>query len=369
MKIALLGDIGLLGNFSLAKNPNLTQKLNKISDYLNEFDLVVGNLETPFSYDKKPWGAKSSYICTDPINIEILKILHIDVVTIANNHMYDFGQEGLDTTKKELDRAGIAWFGVDGRDYKINHDNNKLVFSGFCCYSSNPLKIAGKYGQNGINGLRLSEVEHVLKENSENGFLNIFAIHSGVEHVNAPSVEQIYMSRELAKIAPYVWYGHHPHVIQGVEEYNNSIIAHSLGNFCFAGNKDDANRPLVELSKDNRIGMILELEINNNKIEKQKSQLIFIEDDGSINLINDSSLLDEYSRRISECEKNLVRYKEHRRVQRGQYLAKRKEIRNFGWMLKRIRIRYAKLLLSNRLNKRRYVNSIIKPLKEKGYEL
>ena len=51
MKIALLGDIGLLGAYSLKTNPKLIEQLQEISEFLHKFDYVVGNLETPFSYN------------------------------------------------------------------------------------------------------------------------------------------------------------------------------------------------------------------------------------------------------------------------------------------------------------------------------
>ena len=57
MKIALLGDLGLLGGYSISNNPHVIDHLSAISDYLSTFDLVIGNLETPFSYKKKTWGA------------------------------------------------------------------------------------------------------------------------------------------------------------------------------------------------------------------------------------------------------------------------------------------------------------------------
>ena len=53
MRLAFLGDIGLLGAYSLTSNPKLIEQLQEISEFLHKFDYVVGNLETPFSYKKK----------------------------------------------------------------------------------------------------------------------------------------------------------------------------------------------------------------------------------------------------------------------------------------------------------------------------
>lgn len=68
MKIALLGDIALFGRMSMTENEELHDYFLDISDYLSCFDYVVGNLETPFSIAKKTNGAKSAFICSNPVS-------------------------------------------------------------------------------------------------------------------------------------------------------------------------------------------------------------------------------------------------------------------------------------------------------------
>lgn len=362
MKIALLGDIGLLGVFTLKQNPNLLSNLQIISDYLNKFDYVVGNLETPFSIKRKPWGAKSAFICSGPENIAVLKALHIDAVTIANNHMYDFGHEGFSKTIEVLESAGINWFGANGKSLLIEKDDNKILFQGYCCYSSNPLKIVfGNKGE-GVNGFNLNQAKDELIKSTQNGYISILAIHSGIEHVNRPSIDQIEASRQLANIAPYVWYGHHPHVVQGIDNYKKSIIAHSLGNFCFDGNKEDRNRPTIELTDNNRKGMILEIEICNNKIIGYESTIIKIGETGTIELEDHNNCVSEFSNYISQAIDNPAEYNNARVEQRSQYIKKRKELRNLKWVLKRLRYRYFKLFIGNKINAKKYRQNLLKYL-------
>ena len=140
MRIALLGDIALFGKMSVNENPNVAAYFSEIADYLKEFDYVVGNLETPFSVEKKTNGAKSAYICSDVENVKTLKQLHINAVCLANNHMFDFGKEGYETTKRILTDNGIEYFGAEGKEVKLIDKNNKLVFSGFCCYTTKCLQ-------------------------------------------------------------------------------------------------------------------------------------------------------------------------------------------------------------------------------------
>lgn len=363
MKIALLGDIGLLGAYSLKTNPKLIEQLQEISEFLHKFDYVVGNLETPFSYKKKTWGAKSAYICTDPINVDVLKALLINAVTIANNHMYDFGKEGFETTCKLLDEAGIEWFGANGRELKIESGGNRLAFNGFCCYSTNPLKISSRYGNYGINRFNIEEVATIMRQNHDDGYLNILAVHSGIEHVNRPSVEQIKAVRLLGDVVPYLWYGHHPHVVQGIDSYNGSIIAHSLGNFCFAGNTADKNRPVIELSENNRRGMILEVEIQNNILVGYNPILIHIGEDGHISINKDSHAVNEFSEYLNTALSDIESYNAARIKQRNEYLATRKQLRDFMWVMKRLRPRYVKLLYDNHMNEKKYRDNVLSFLK------
>lgn len=363
MKIALLGDIAFLGNFSINKNPQIVEFLNPLSSYLSKFDLVIGNLETPFSRKKKTWGSKSSYICADVENIQILKDLHIDAVTLANNHMFDFGQEGFETTINVLDNAGIKWFGANGKEYRVEYGNNKIAFNGVCCYSTNPLNLSTKYGEIGINRFNVPETLDILQSNHKNGWLNIIAVHSGIEHVNRPSIDQIKTSRIIGDNVPFIWYGHHPHVVQGIEEYKDSLIAHSLGNFCFAGNTKDKNRPTVELSENNRLGMILEVEIENNKIKAWKATAIHIGENGVIDIVDQDFLIKKYSSFLKEALTDQSNYQKARLTQRNSYLEKRKEMRNLTWILKRLRPRYIKLFLNNKKNTKKYYQNVKQFLK------
>ena len=354
MRLALLGDIALFGAFDVNNNPHLKDNLKGISSYLDEFDYVVGNLETPFSEKKKKHGAKSSHICSDVRNIDVLKWLHVDAVTLANNHMFDYGDEGYDTTVKLLQKAGIEHFGTDGKSLELKRDGNNLLFNGCCCYSTNPLKMSSKWGKRGINKLNVEAVESLLRYNRD--YLNIIAIHAGIEHVNYPSTDHIKLSQRLASIAPFVYYGHHPHVIQGVEEYKGSVIAHSLGNFCF----DDIVKETggLVLSDNNRTGVILELEINNNMIDSWKETPFYIEKDGHITILKQCPEIENYNNFRKMFESNPDEYESSRMSTINSYIDSRKSQRNLKWYLDRMRPMYARLLFDNHNNLRLYKKNI-----------
>lgn len=356
MKLALLGDIALFGCCT-------TKAYFKvIGEYLSNFDYVVGNLETPFSAAKKTSGAKSAYICADPISISILDQLHINAVTLANNHMFDYGKEGYELTKKLLSEAGIVWFGAEGRELHVDIKGNSISFAGFCCYTTNPLKCVD-YGGYGVNAYNVSQVEGFVKRSKKEGFLPIIAVHAGLEHVNYPSIDHIMAARKLSKIGPFVYYGHHPHVVQGVEDYSGSLLAYSLGNFCFDDIYTDLSKsiPLVELTDNNRIGMILELDIENNAIKNWKEQIIHIGDENEgISLIEEPHSITDYNLALRTCVHNQGEYNANRNAILNSRLAERKSKRTVVWFLKRLRPRYFRLLFDMKKNLKLYKENVQK---------
>lgn len=349
MRIALLGDIALFGRCT---DPNC---FKNVGSYLANFDFVVGNLETPFSAKKQTNGAKSAYICAEPSCVAILKELHLNAVTLANNHMFDYGKEGYELTKMLLDEADIAWFGTEGKELLVEKNGNKIVFSGYCCYSSNPLCCVPDGGY-GVNAYDVNAVRSRIREHNEDGFLNIVAVHAGIEHVNYPSLDHVRAARLLAEECPYVYYGHHPHVIQGVEEYKGALIAHSLGNFCFDDvyGSASANEPLVVLNDNNRIGVVLELTVKGNKVTAWKEQLIHIGKEDGVRLVNAEDKVFDYNYSLEHCEDNPDYYEQMRESMIKAWSLARKEKRNLSWYVKRMRLRYVKLLFDMRKNTKFY---------------
>ena len=356
MKLALFGDIALFG---CCTTP---EYFKVIGDYLSGFDYVVGNLETPFSKQKKTNGAKSAYIFAEPSNVTILKQLHINAVTLANNHMFDYGEEGYELTKKLLEEAGIEWFGTEGKELFEEVQGNKFSFAGFCCYTTNPLNCV-PYGDYGVNAYNIERAKSFISMNKATGYLPILAVHAGLEHVNYPSIDHIRAARQLAKSGNYVYYGHHPHVIQGVEEYEGSLIAHSTGNFCF----DDVyssvskDKPLIDLTENNRTGMVLELTTDKGKVVSWKEQVIHIGKKGDgLHLIDTPQSIPEYNKELVNCEKQIDVYNAKRKEILDERIAERKAMRNIWWFLKRLRPRYIRLVMDMKKNVRWYNDNVKK---------
>ena len=121
-RIALLGDLAFFGRNCIDSNKAILDYFSDASEYLKSCDFVVGNLETPFIEDSRPLPGKSASIKASPNNVELLKYLNVNAVTLANNHVYDFGLEGYELTKSTLDNNSIEYFGIEGKVLTIDEE-------------------------------------------------------------------------------------------------------------------------------------------------------------------------------------------------------------------------------------------------------
>lgn len=364
MKIALLGDIALFGKYS-TENKSIGIYFKEMALLLRQFDFVVGNLETPLLNHGQKYGAKSAHIKALEENVEILKMLNVNVVNLANNHIYDYGRKGYESTVRILKENNIQYFGVDNKTLYLNSDNCKVAFTGYCCYSTNLLGCFDKSTQKGVNILDGFEMEQTLLNNHENGYLNISSVHAGQEHVNYPSVDHIKLARMISKKVPFLYYGHHPHVIQGIEVINKLPIAYSLGNFCF----DDvytskSKAPLIEQTNENKKSYILCLDIEGN-IVNDYTVVPFFLGDSRVQMYRE-----DISKEIREYSKFLNKSYQKIELKRSElldnYYALRKLRRTMEWYIKRLNLKSVKMIIGAKRNSRNYKKVIINYINSRG---
>lgn len=361
MKIALLGDIGLFGDFCFSENENLKSYFADVSDFLSDFDVVVGNLETPFVDKVTPYGAKSAHIYANSSSLELLSFLHVDHVNLSNNHIYDFGKSSYDLTKSLLDQAGIKYFGVEAKQCFVEVSGERLALHGYCSYNTNPQKMTFDESE-GINALDLDWVRSEMEKNDAAGYFNIVSMHSGQEHIHYPSIDDMDLARGLAKKMPYIYYGHHPHVVQGIEQINDSLIAYSLGNFCFSDvYTSKSDKPLVVQSEANKTGLILCVEIVDNQVVDYQPVPIYMgvesmllggealrEAGVSFDLEKYSSGLDMDRDEYSVMRANLI----------SKFISSRKELRDFKWYIKRLNFGSVVQIIQSRINAKKYLKHV-----------
>lgn len=352
MKIAFLGDIALFNKYCITNNFDYTTTLLALKNALSDFDFVVANLEAPLTNYKKRAGSKSAYIRSEVNNVEILKYLGVDAVSLANNHIYDFGIEGLKETISILEEHKVEFFGVDAKCLRLKVKGEKIAIHGYCSYITDPsyatIKDRVSKGA-GLNLLEYDDVFSSLKESDTAGYFNILSTHSGIENISIPSIEDIKFARKLTAEFDYIYYGHHPHVIQGVEKFRNSLISYSQGNCIFDDVYDHRNgNVLVKQSFLNSCSFILSVEIENKAISQfEKIPFSFYEGDFVLNCEKSSQILEERSNLLKLNFDDLI---DLRKVEVLNMKARRSSKRNLSWFVSRLRLSTLFRILNNKVN-------------------
>ena len=236
--VLLAGDTMLsraVGDAMVARN-DWTWPFARIASVTREADLMFVNLETPVSAHGTVGGCAYCFR-TDPSAVEGLLYAGVDIVTLANNHTFDYGEIALTDTLGHLASAGIAVTGA-------GHDRTEAVAPvvrtvgttrvAFLSYT-NLLPAASAAGPNrpGIAVYDETSAMHDIAAARLDADVVIVSFHAGDEYQTEPNDWQRRVFRSLIDAGADMVVGHHPHVIQPVESYGSGWIAYSLGNFVF----------------------------------------------------------------------------------------------------------------------------------------
>ncbi len=331
MKIAFLGDIAFLGQYDKKQSNEVEKRLGWLRDALAEYDCVIANLESPLTAKEKSLVCKSMHLKADPCNVELLKFLNVTAVSLANNHIADFGLQGLRDTIKTLETAGIEWFGAGNKTYAVDNEDCKLRFSGFCCYSANGTHYEGREG---IHLCTYENLNTQLQKDREEGMLSVISLHWGMEHTNYPAYEHVQLMKAVLEDKVAIVAGHHPHIVQGVSKIGESMVAYSLGNAIF-DKCVSINRKLeVELTEDNRKGFIWGITVDNGQIVDEKRTGFYIGTNG-IEPYDIGDKLEEISELINDI-KQKDEYEKLRRDQFQKVITAKFGKHDIKWLLSRM---------------------------------
>ena len=207
-----------------------------IADALDDVDVLVVNLETPGGPGGTP-ADKSITFRADEVLLERLARDGVDVVNLANNHALDHGPEVLGQTVAAAERHGIAVVGA-GPDEAAAWSPAVLEVAGRRVAVSGMSDVVPDGWEAGDGWGIASALDHdravdAVRTAAEQAQHVVVSVHWGNEFRECPSVVQTELARRLAAAGADVVAGHHPHVVQGVEERNGAVIAYSLGNLAF----------------------------------------------------------------------------------------------------------------------------------------
>lgn len=353
MKIAFLGDIALIGKYDIKGNKDAELRLELLSDKLKEYDYVIGNLESPLTEITNTLVCKSMHLRSSEENVKLLKYLNIDAVSLANNHMFDFGKSGLEDTIKTLEKNDIDWFGIHKKDIFKEINGEKISISGFACYSTNGSGYRPNRGSNGVNPLTYEAILEQLERDKLKEAFSIMSYHWGDEHTNYPKIEHMKLAKKVVEKKDVIIHGHHPHVIQGVQKYNNSIIAYSLGNFIFDDCISINGKFVLKQNEQNKKSFIMEVEIENGVIIGT-ANIGFQESSEGFEFINIEDEIEEISTRLENIT-SVEEYENIRLAQINEVRAEKFGKHDLEWLMSRLNYYSIGAKIMTNIRKRKFM--------------
>lgn len=245
------------------KDEMLAWGFERVRPLTTKADLFVVNLECPFT-ERGEKIAKNFNFRARPELVAALLAGGVDVVSLANNHLVDYGPEGLFDTVSTLDTHSIVHFGagrtlLEARAPAIVEKHGiTIAFLGYFFLGDRniePAQVIASDRQPGVAG-HFSDtaalkkmLEDDIRAAKKKADHVIPFFHWGRESKGQPEPYQIEVAHHAIDSGASAVLGSHPHVLQGLEVFKGAPIVYSLGNFVFGGNWDpkDKRTALVEL--------------------------------------------------------------------------------------------------------------------------
>lgn len=257
--IRLAGDIMLDRGVEYSVNKNFNGDFRKLFTNLTSYkeaDIFFANIEGPVSTKGKDLQNLYSFRM-HPKVLPMLSDVGLDIVSFANNHVGDWGQEAFLDSLNEFKNAGISYTGAGVSKEEaikptiLEKKGVKVGFLGFSDVGPQWLDNTQTQGSFGINILNTETFDSIVQNASKEVDILIVSIHWGVEY-KTPTERQKEFAHRAIDAGAKIVAGHHPHVIQSVEIYKGGLIAYSLGNFIFdqAFSKETMRGLTLEVTMD-----------------------------------------------------------------------------------------------------------------------
>ncbi len=232
-----------------------------IQDRLQKADFTFANLEGPISERGMNQGSIYSFRMKPEV-LEGLKFAGFDMLSVANNHIWDWGVDALSDTLTLLKQNNIISLGAGMNEQEANEAkmvNVGALRVGFLgCTTLYPKNLEAFGEHPGVSHCAQETLESEIRALRPQVDVVIVSLHWGEEYQTRSNKNQQMMARRLIDAGADLIVGHHPHVTQEVERYQNGWIAYSLGNFVFD----------QDFSDETMRGMMLEVIAENNHIRE-----------------------------------------------------------------------------------------------------
>jgi len=231
-----------------------------IKEIFSKADISFVNLESPISDKGKNVGSIYSFHA-DPLVTAGLTYSGIDIVSFANNHVWDWGKESFLDTMKNLHTAGVEYAG-SGENFSDSHtpkifERNGIKVAYLAYTNLVSYSLRGADSSPSVAGIDLEQIEKDIKKARENGADFVAtSFHFGEEYETEHNAYQEQIAHSVIDVGANIVIGHHPHVAEEVELYKGGVIAYSLGNLIFDQN----------FSRDTSWGLVLKIRVDQSKV-------------------------------------------------------------------------------------------------------
>lgn len=260
VSINFVGDVAL---FKVYEQNNCDPFSNiKLPDSL----FNVANFEFPIPCDgatKKFYDVDENYRVSDSFSRQ-LNIKVFDLYSLANNHILDYGVDGIACTIEKITSVGSKCFGVGKEKFNplvCEIGGLRFVFVAFV-KSGRWDRAVGEVGPDPYNMEGLIELIEAYKANHDH--IVVFP-HWGTELVDTPDPLDVVNARKLIDAGASCVIGHHPHISQGIETYKGGIIAYSLGSFIYLPDFEKGN---TDRAPERDISICLSVEFSKKVVIK-----------------------------------------------------------------------------------------------------
>lgn len=266
MRVLVAGDFYPCGNTSvlISEKQDYAGVLGNIRELVESVDYSIVNFESPvIGNDGSPIRKCGPNLRTTENSVQAIKWAGFKMVSLANNHILDYGEDGITGTINACIKYGIDTVGA-GKNLKeaskvfYKQIGDQLLAVINCC--EHEFSIATEH-EAGANPLNLIQQYYQIKEAREKADYVLVIVHGGHEHFQLPSPRMLDTYRFFIDVGADVVVNHHQHYFSGYEVYKWKPIFYGLGNFCFE-DKGQYNVPwnegyIVTINFDTEISFTL----------------------------------------------------------------------------------------------------------------
>ena len=216
----------------------------ELQNYMRSFDFRIGTLEaaigTGLPYDPVKMAGRQNIIFARNEDFFRVKEMGFDVVSLANNHVWDLGEEGLQNTIDIINKANIKYLGAGmngdaaSKPVILNKSGVSVAIFAYCLGPKylGYVEFAGK-DKAGTNPFDLEKVKEEIKNAKKEHDYVIVMPHWGLEYHMEPRRECMFFAKQMIMAGADAVLGSHPHVAQPCVKYKHGFICYSMGNFLF----------------------------------------------------------------------------------------------------------------------------------------